>query len=102
MEIAKNIIVGIYLVVCLVLIVLVLKSLVVNLLKKYGKTYKSELMIESAKESKADFISTCVVLGVLILAFFEKYIPSFINIDKLGSLGMAIYVFYISIKMILS
>lgn len=84
------------------LITLVLKLVVVNFLKHYGKTYKSELMIESSKESKADFISTCVVLAVLVLSFFEEYIPSYINIDKLGSLGMAIYVFYISIKMIIS
>lgn len=84
------------------LITLILKLVVVNLLKHYGKTYKSELMIESSKESNADFISTCVVLAVLVLSFFEKYIPNYINIDKLGSLGMAIYVFYISIKMIIS
>lgn len=84
------------------LITLFLKLVVVNLLKHYGKTYKSELMIESSKESNADFISTCVVLAVLVLSFFEKYIPNYINIDKLGSLGMAIYVFYISIKMIIS
>ena len=82
------------------LIILLLKSIVVFLLKHYGKSYKSELMIESAKESKADFISTCVVLVVLLISFFESYIPSFINIDKIGSLGMAIYVFYTSIKMI--
>lgn len=85
-----------------ILIVLILKSIVVNLLKHYGKKFKSELMIEAAKESKADFISTCVVLGVLIFAFFEEYIPSNINIDKIGSLGMAIYVFYTSIKMVIS
>ncbi len=84
------------------LIVLVLKYMVVYLLKKYGRTYKSELMIESAKESYADFISTCVVLVVLAIAFFEEHIPSFINIDKIGSFGMAIYVFYTSIKMIIS
>lgn len=82
------------------LIILLLKSIVVFLLKHYGKSYKSELMIESAKESKADFISTCVVLAVLLISFFESYIPSFINVDKIGSLGMAIYVFYTSIKMI--
>lgn len=82
------------------LIILLLKSIVVFLLKHYGKSYKSELMIESAKESKADFISTCVVLVVLLISFFESYIPSFINVDKIGSLGMAIYVFYTSIKMI--
>ncbi len=86
----------------ILLITLLLKSVVVSLLNHYGKKYKSELMIESAKESKADFISTCVVLLVLILTFFEKYIPEFINVDKLGSLGMAIYVFYISIKMVIS
>lgn len=82
------------------LIILLLKSIVVFLLKHYGKSYKSELMIESAIESKADFISTCVVLVVLLISFFESYIPSFINVDKIGSLGMAIYVFFTSIKMI--
>ena len=82
------------------LIILLLKSIVVFLLKHYGKSYKSELMIESAIESKADFISTCVVLAVLLISFLESYIPSFINVDKIGSLGMAIYVFFTSIKMI--
>ena len=40
------------------IIVLMLKTIVVKLLQKYGKKYKSELMIEASKESKADFIST--------------------------------------------
>jgi cobalt-zinc-cadmium efflux system protein len=83
-------------------IVLVLKMVVIKLLQNYGKKFKSELMIEASKESKADFISTCVVLAVLILAFLEEYIPDFINIDKIGSLGMSIYVFYTSIKMMIS
>ena len=81
-------------------ITLVLKSIVVSLLFNFGTTYKSELMVEASKESKADFISTCVVLAVLIIAYFEKYIPDNINVDKIGSLGMAIYVFYTAIKMI--
>ena len=76
--------------------------IVIKLLQYYGKEFKSELMIEASKESKADFISTCVVLVVLILAFLEEYIPSFINVDKIGSFGMAIYVFYTSIKMMIS
>ena len=84
------------------IIVLILKMLVIKLLQHYGKKFKSELMIEASKESKADFISTCVVLVILILSFFEEYIPDFINIDKIGSLGMSIYVFYTSIKMIIS
>ena len=83
-------------------IVLILKTIVVALLKKYGTKYKSELMIEASKESKADFISTCVVLIVLIIAAFEEYIPSYINVDKIGSLGMSIYVFYTSINMMVS
>ena len=83
-------------------IVLILKMIVIKLLQQYGKKFKSELMIEASKESKADFISTCVVLVILILSFFEEYIPDFINIDKIGSLGMSIYVFYTSIKMIIS
>jgi len=86
----------------IIIIVLIIKFAVVGILQKYGKKYKSELMIEASKESKADFISTCVVLSVLILELFEKYIPTYINIDKIGSLGMAIYVFYTSIKIIIA
>ena len=89
-------------IVIVLLIVLILKMIVIKLLQHYGKKFKSELMVEASKESKADFISTCVVLGVLMLAFFEKNIPDFINIDKIGSLGMSIYVFYTSIKMMIS
>ena len=84
------------------IIVLILKMLVIKLLQHYGKKSKSELMIEASKESKADFISTCVVLVILILSFLEEYIPDFINIAKIGSLGMSIYVFYTSIKMMIS
>ena len=84
-----------------ILLVLVVKSLVVRLLNYYGKKYKSELMIDASKESRVDFISTCVVLVILILSALEKYIPIEINVDKIGSLGMAIYVFYMSIKMII-
>ena len=83
------------------LIVLILKMIVVSLLQHFGKEYKSELMIEASKESRADFISTCVVLVVLAFAFFEEYIPTFINVDKIGSLGMSLYVFYTSIKIII-
>ena len=85
-----------------IIIVLGIKLIVVNLLNHYGKKYKSELMIEASKESNADFISTCVVLVILILSLLEQYIPIKINIDKIGSLSMAIYVFYTSIKMIVS
>lgn len=82
-------------------IALGLKFIVVKLLKVYGKKYKSELMIEASKESNADLISTCVVLVISILVLFEQYIPEFINVDKLGSLGMCIYVFYTATKMII-
>ena len=63
---------------------------------------KNELLIESYKESSADFISTCAVIIVLLISYFEKYMPEYINIDKIGSTCMAIYVFYTSIKMIVS
>lgn len=82
--------------------VLLLKSIVVFLLKHYGKEYKSELMIEASKESYADFLSTIVVLLISILVMFKQYIPFNINFDRLGSLCMAVYVFYTSIKMIIS
>lgn len=84
-------------------IILVLKLIVVLLLQHFGKSFKSELMIESARESGADFISTVVVLGISILVMLQKAIGlTNINIDKIGSLGMAIYVFYTSIKMLIS
>lgn len=82
-----------------IVIVLILKLIVVSILRHYGKKFKSELMIEASKESNADLISTCVVLAISIIILFEEYIPSFINIDKLGSLGMSLYVFYTAIKM---
>ena len=89
-------------IVIILVVVMILKLIVIKLLQHHGKKFKSELMIEASKESKADFISTCVVLVVLILAFFEEHIPNHINIDKIGSLLMAIYVFYTSIKMMVS
>lgn len=85
----------------ILIIVLILKLIVVSILRHYGKKYKSELIVEASKESKADFISTCVVFAISIIILFEEYIPEFINVDKLGSLGMAIYVFYTAMKMII-
>lgn len=84
------------------LFILFLKCIVVTLLKYYGQKFKSELMIESNKESKADLVSTCVVLLVMLITFFADYIPKCINVDKIGSLGMAIYVFIVAIKIIRS
>lgn len=86
----------------LLLIVMAIKLIVVKLLHKYSVKFKSELLIESFKESKTDFISTCIVLIILVLSLFEDFIPLNINIDKIGSLGMAIYVFYTSIKIMIS
>lgn len=96
-EFKSNIIIFIILVV-----VLLLKGIVIKLLHQKGNNKASELLIESYKESKTDFISTCIVIIVLLLSFLERYLPGFINIDKIGSCGMAIYIFYTSIKMIIS
>ncbi|MBQ6476897.1 MAG: cation diffusion facilitator family transporter [Bacilli bacterium] len=84
----------------ILILVLVIKGIVIYLLQRYTKNIKSELMIESYKESKADLLSTCVVIIVLIISYFKEYIP--IDIDKIGSICMAIYVFYTAIKMIIS
>lgn len=86
----------------MLLVVLVLKWIVIHLLQRYSKSHKKEYMIESYRESKADFISTCVVIIVLLFSFIEEYLPIHINIDVIGSICMAIYVFYTSIKMIVS
>ena len=81
-------------------IIIAIKSVVVYLLRHFGKRYKSEMMIESSKESGADLVSTLVVLAISILVILFDYFDININVDKIGSLGVAIYVFYISIKMI--
>ena len=86
----------------ILIIVLIIKLIVLNILQKYSKSTKNELLIESYKESKSDFISTIVVIIVLLLSYLEEYIPSFINIDKIGSIGMAIYIFYTATKIIIS
>lgn len=86
----------------ILIVVLLLKGIVIKLLHQKGDNKANELLIESYKESKTDFISTCIVIIVLLLSFFERYLPDFINIDKIGSFGMAIYIFYTSIKMIIS
>ncbi|MBQ6497277.1 MAG: cation diffusion facilitator family transporter [Bacilli bacterium] len=86
----------------MLIVVLALKWIVIELLQRYSKSSKNELMVESYRESMADFISTCVVIVVLLFSFVEEYLPIHINIDMIGSICMAIYVFYTSIKMIIS
>ena len=81
--------------------IIAIKSIVVLLLQHFGKQYKSEMMIESSKESGADLISTLVVLAISVLVIVFNHFNISFNIDKVGSLGVAIYVFCISIKMII-
>lgn len=82
-------------------LILGLKSVVVYFLIHFGKKYKNQFLLEAANESRADLVSTIVVIIVSIIMLFNKYIPDFIDIDKIGSIGMIIYIFYVSIKMII-
>ena len=82
-------------------VIIAIKSITVFLLHHFGKQYKSEIMIESSKESGADLISTLVVLIISIIVLILKHLKISINIDKIGSIGVAIYVFWLSIKMII-
>lgn len=82
-------------------LILGLKSVVVYFLIHFGKKYKNQFMLEAANESRADLVSTIVVIIVSIILIFDKYIPEFIDVDKIGSIGMIIYIFYVSIKMII-
>lgn len=82
-------------------IILGLKSIVVYFLIHFGRKYKNQFMLEAANESRADLISTIVVITVSIILLFDKYIPEFIDVDKIGSIGMIIYIFYVSIKMMI-
>ena len=78
----------------LLLLIMAIKLIVIWLLHKYSIKFKNELLIESFKESKTDFISTCVVFVILFMSLFERFLPIYINLDKIGSLSMAMYVFY--------
>lgn len=82
-------------------LILGLKSIVVYFLIHFGRKYKNQFMLEAANESRADLISTIVVITVSIILLFDKYIPEFIDVDKIGSIGMIIYIFYVSIKMMI-
>lgn len=82
-------------------LILGLKSIVVYFLVHYGKRYQNQFMLEAANESRADLVSTIVVIVVSIVMLFDKFIPDFIDVDKIGSIGMFIYVFYVSIKMMI-
>ncbi len=84
------------------LLIFGLKFIVVFLLFHFGKSYKSEFMIEAAGESRADLLSTVVVILVSFFSLFESSLPTWINIDKIGCFGMVVYVFYTSFKMILA
>lgn len=86
----------------LLLLIMAIKLIVIWLLHKYSIKFKNELLIESFKESKTDFISTCVVFVILFMSLFERFLPIYINLDKIGSLSMAMYVFYTAIKMMIS
>lgn len=86
----------------LLILVLIIKGLVIILIQRHVNSTKNELLVESYKESKADFISTCVVILVLILSFYKEYFPNYINIDKIGSICMAVYIFYTSLKITIS
>lgn len=86
----------------ILLVALILKLMVIFLLKYYGKISKNELLVESYKESRADFISTCVVIVVLLISLIEDYIPSFINVDTIGSICMALYIMFTASKIIIS
>ena len=86
----------------ILLLLIIIKSLVVFLLQHFGKNFKSEVMIESSKESMADLVSTCVVFVISLLVILVRHFNININVDKIGSFGIAIYVFYVSIKMIVS
>jgi cation diffusion facilitator family transporter len=81
-------------------LIIVLKSIVVYLLRSFGKTHKSEIMIEASKESNADLVSTVVVLIVSLLVIVGDRLAIFIDFDKIGSLLMCFVVFNTSIKLV--
>lgn len=88
----SEIIIPSFLVIIVSLITIISKYILSNYLIQKGKLYKNNILIASGKESKADVISSVVVLISSILMQFSDYIVLFKYTDKIASIIVGLFI----------
>lgn len=88
----SEIVIPSFLVIIVSLITIISKYILSSYLIKKGKMYKNNILIASGKESKADVISSVVVLISNILMQFSDYVTLFKYTDKIASIVVGLFI----------
>lgn len=88
----SEIVIPSFLVIIVSLITIISKYMLSSYLIKKGKIYKNNILVASGKESKADVISSMVVLISSILMQFSDYIGIFKYTDKIASIIVGLFI----------
>ncbi len=76
----------------IVVITIILKYLLYKYLYKVGVKTNNNILISSAKESKADVLSSISVVFVVLISLLSKYIEVLKYIDKVGTFIISLFV----------
>jgi len=79
---------------------IIVKYLLANYILKKGKTYKSNILIAAGKESKADVLSSFIVVITYLLSKLSTYSNIFIYIDTLGSIIIGLIILKIAYNLL--
>jgi cobalt-zinc-cadmium efflux system protein len=83
-------------------IAIIVKFIVVRMLRKCGNDYDNDMMIDASKETFSDIISSSIVLVVsIIMYFFGNELNDFIDLDKIGSIIMSMFVLYTAFDLLI-
>ena len=83
-------------------IAIIVKLIVVRMLRKCGNDHDNEMMIDAAKETFSDIISSSIVLVVsIIMYFFGNKLDDYMDLDKIGSIIMSMFVLYTAFDLII-
>jgi len=86
----------------ILVIAITVKFIVVRMLRKCGNDYDNDMMIDASKETFSDIISSSIVLVVsIIMYFFGNELNDFINLDKIGSIIMSMFVLYTAFDLLI-
>ena len=90
-------------IVFLILIVaIIVKLIVVRMLRKCGNDYDNDMMIDASKETFSDIVSSSIVLVVsIIMYFFGNKLDDYIDLDKIGSIIMSMFVLYTAFDLLI-
>ncbi len=86
----------------ILVIAIIVKFIVVRMLRKCGNDYDNDMMIDASKETFSDIISSSIVLVVsIIMYFFGNELNDFIDLDKIGSIIMSMFVLYTAFDLLI-